>query len=102
MVQNMMEQAVSDNLNKELAENAHKYTQLCQCPACIAVVQANALNHLKPIYVTGMAGQVFTEYRNKELQNYSDILVAIAKGVEETIINDPNGHMKPGAAAGAG
>lgn len=97
MVQNMMEQAVEENLNRELRDSPHKYTQFCQCPSCLAHARAKALNHLVPVYVTCVAGQVFTEFRNKDLQNYSDILVAVAKGVEETHAQDPNGHMGEGA-----
>ncbi len=80
-------------MEAELTDHPEKYYRLCKCPACIAAVQAAALNHLKPFYVTGMAGEVFGEYRNKELQNYSDVLVAVAKGMEETLVADPNGHM---------
>ncbi|MDL2252574.1 late competence development ComFB family protein [Ruminococcaceae bacterium OttesenSCG-928-I18] len=94
MVKNYMQEQVAVMLEEELEDHGEKYKELCQCPACIAAVQAAALNHLPPFYVTCVAGEVFGEYRNKELQNYSDILVAIAKGVEETLRDDPNGHMR--------
>lgn len=95
MVKNYRQDQVEKVLQDELADHAEKYQDLCQCPACLAAVQAAALNHLKPFYVTGLAGEVFGEYQGKELQNYSDVLVAVAKGVEETRRTDPNRHMTP-------
>ncbi len=75
---------VREALQKELAENPHKYTGLCRCPLCMATIQATALNQLRPFYVTCVAGEVYGEYHTKDQQNYSDILVAIAKGIEAT------------------
>ena len=94
MVKNYMEEPVAEMLDTELRENPGKYSNLCQCPACVAAVKAASLNHLKPFYVTCVAGKVFGEYRHKEIQNYSDVLVAIAKGMEETKAQDPNNHMQ--------
>lgn len=88
-----MQDQVEKVLREELADHAEKYLGLCKCPACLAAVQAAALNHLKPFYVTGLAGEVFGQYQSKELQNYSDVLVAVTKGVEETRTQDPNHHM---------
>lgn len=96
MVQNYMESQVREGLTRELNENPHKYTDLCRCPSCMATIQAVALNNLPPFYVTGVAGEVYGEYRNKDLQNYSDILVAIARGIEEVRLGNP--HCQNAAA----
>lgn len=90
MVHNYMETEVRDGLKKELSDNPHKYADLCRCPSCLAAIQAVALNNLPPFYVTNMAGAVYGEYRNKDLQNYSDILVAIAKGIETVRQDSPH------------
>lgn len=82
MVQNYMETMVQDILEKELKENAHKYVGLCQCPTCKALIQAVALNNLDPFYITTTAGEVYGEYRMKEQQKYSDVLVAIGLGID--------------------
>lgn len=83
MVHNYMETLVSTALKNELAENPEKYTDVCQSPRCIAFIEAVALNHLKPFYVTGVAGTAFGEFKSKEYQHMSDVMVAIGKGIEE-------------------
>jgi len=40
------------------------------------------LNHLSPFYVTTVTGEIYGEYRHKEIQNLSDVMVAVAKGIE--------------------
>ena len=85
MVKNYMETLVEDTLQKELSENSNQYPGLCLCPSCIAAIQASALNHLKPFYVTCIAGEVFGEYHSKELQNLSDVLVAVVNGIQEVL-----------------
>lgn len=94
MVKNYMEILVHDTLQKELAENASKYTSLCQCPACLANAKAVALNSLKPFYVTCIAGTVYGEYHSKEYQNLSDVLVAVVQGIEETIAMQRQKEMR--------
>ena len=81
MIQNYMEQLVSEILRDELRDNAHKYTNICHCPACMARIQAEALNHLPPFYTTSTTGNVFGEYKSREYQNFSDIIAAIGKGI---------------------
>lgn len=93
MVHNYMETLVREGLEKELGDNPHKYENLCRCPSCMAAIQAVALNNLPPFYVTGMVGEVYGEYHNKDLQNYSDILVAIAKGIVAVRVGNPNCKM---------
>lgn len=83
MIHNYMETLVDEMLRDELADNAYKYTGLCQCPACLAHIKAVALNSLPPFYTTGTTGQVFGEYQSRESQNLSDIMAAIGKGVAE-------------------
>lgn len=91
MVKNYIETLVDSALKKELAENTEKYPQLCRCPSCLAAVKAAALNKLQPFYVTCIAGEVYGEYRGKELQNMSDVLVAVVKGIEEVSRSNPHG-----------
>lgn len=83
MVQNYMETLVREMLLEELAENPHKYTDVCQCPQCLVQIQVAALNHLPPFYVTGTTGEVFGEYQSRESQNLSDIMAAIGRGITE-------------------
>lgn len=94
MVRNMMETIVAEQMQKELEDNADKYPGLCTCPDCASVMQANALNRLPTYYTATKVGEVYTEYHNKALQNLSDILVAVAKGIAETMEQDPFGHMR--------
>ena len=84
MIQNYMELLVADILQGELSDNAQKYTHICQCPACMARIQAEALNHLPPFYTTSTTGNVFGEYKSRESQNFSDIITAIGRGLAET------------------
>lgn len=81
MVQNYMETLVTEMLSEELAANPHKYTDVCQCPVCLARIRAVALNNLDPFYVTTAAGEVFGEYASRENQNLSDIMASIGKGI---------------------
>ncbi len=92
MVKNYMEQLVSDTLKKELTDNRDAYPLICFCPECILEIKATALNILSPFYVTCVAGEVFGEYRSKEIQNLSDVVVAVVKGIEQLIATHP--HQK--------
>lgn len=69
-------------LGRELQDNPHKYVGVCQCLSCKAYIQSVALNNLDPFYVTCTAGEVYGEYRMKEQQKYSDVLVAIGFGID--------------------
>lgn len=82
MVYNYMEQLVAKALADELAGSPEKYTDVCQCPSCRAFVVAGALNALPPFYVTTLAGKVHGEYQSKDLQNLSDVMVAIGKSIQ--------------------
>lgn len=82
MIQNYMAVLVAQTLDRELKANPQKYSGLCLCPSCLVFMQAYALNQVPPFYVTCVAGEVFGEYRHKELQYQSDILVAVTKGIE--------------------
>ena len=77
-------------LHKELTENPHKYVDVCQCPQCLARIQAVALNELPTKYVTGTTGKVFGEYESRESQNLSDIMTAIGKGMAYITANPPH------------
>ena len=90
LVQNYMETLVDDMLREELAENPHKYANMCQCPLCIARIEATALNALPTKYVTGTTGKVFGEYESRGPQNTSDIMAAIGKGIAEVTAHPPH------------
>lgn len=96
VISNYMETMVNKVLMEELRDHAANYTELCLCPSCIACAKATALNLLPPFYVTSAAGEVFGEYRHKELQHLSDVVVAMAKGLEALRSLPPHN-----AAAGA-
>ena len=92
MVKNYMEKLVDDTLKKELLDNRDSYPLICLCPDCILEIKATALNSLTPFYVTCVAGEVFGEYRSKDIQNLSDVVVAVTKGIEHLIATSP--HQK--------
>lgn len=85
-----METLVSQMLHNELKENPHKYLDVCQCPLCLARIQAVALNQLKPKYVTGTTGKVFGEYESRESQQLSDIMAAIGMGIAQISASPPH------------
>ncbi len=87
MVHNYMETLVKDMLNEELAANPQKYTDICQCPLCLARIKTTALNNLNTFYITTMAGEVYGEYASRENQNLSDIMAAIGKGIAALTAN---------------
>lgn len=91
MISNYMETMVDNVLQGELRDNPQRYTDVCQCPACIARIKAVALNLLPPFYVTSVAGEVFGEYRHKELQHLSDVVVSVARGIEALRAENPHG-----------
>lgn len=95
MVKNYMETLVQTALFKELDENPEKYPGMCRCSACIATAMAFALNNLKPFYITCIAGEVYGQYHGKEIQNLSDILVAVINGVHATIKLNPHNIPQP-------
>lgn len=82
MIMNYMETMVDNALNNEFDQSPALYADICHCDSCIALVKATALNSLPPFYVTTLAGEVYGEYHHKETQNLSDVLVAVAKGVQ--------------------
>lgn len=97
MVHNYMETLVTNALNSEFRDNPEKYVDVCHCPSCVAIIKAQALNYLAPFYVTGTAGEVYGEYRSKDLQRLSDVMVALGKGIE--VLNTLDVHGKGNAQA---
>ena len=83
MVQNYMESLVAEALKTELVDHAAKYQSVCTCPQCLARIQAVALNHLDPFYVTCIAGEVYGEYRSREAEHMSQVMVALGKGFDD-------------------
>lgn len=82
MIVNYMESMVDTVLKNEFTLSPEKYTDICRCDSCIAFIKATALNNLTPFYVTSVTGEIYGEYRHKEIQNLSDVMVAVAKGIE--------------------
>lgn len=82
MVKNYMEELVDYWFDRILEENQDKYASLCRCPLCVAQMKVEALNRLKPFYVTRKSGEVFGEYKQKEVQYKMDIMVAITHAIE--------------------
>lgn len=81
MVKNYMEILVEQYLN-ELLTSDPKYKDVCRCAACIDDIEAKALNHLPPFYVTGKKGEIFGEYHARNFQNKMDIMSAIVAAIE--------------------
>lgn len=91
MLKNYMEELVDYWLPRIFSENAEKYQAVCRCPSCMAQIKCEALNRLKPFYVTGKAGEVYGEYRLKESQYKMDLMIAITTAIE---IVDARAHGK--------
>lgn len=90
MIRNHMETIVEEMMRTLLRDNANRYAMVCGCSSCMAYAQATALNLLPPFYITGVAGEVYGEYH--EAKNRLTLQTAIAKGLEQLIQEDPNGH----------
>lgn len=82
MLKNYMEDLVDLWLPRIFRDDPAKYADVCKCQACISKIKAEALNRLKPFYVTGKAGEVFGEYAVKEVQYKTDLVIAIGSAIE--------------------
>lgn len=82
MLKNYMEDLVELWLPRVFRDNADQYAGVCKCPDCIVQIKKEALNRVKPFYVTGKAGEVFGEYKLKKMQYQTDLVVAIGAAIE--------------------
>lgn len=82
MLKNYMEDLVDLWLPRVFRDNPEKYADVCKCPSCIAQIKREALNRVKPFYVTGKAGEVFGEYKLREMQYQTDLVVALGMAIE--------------------
>lgn len=82
MLKNYMEDLVDLWLPRVFRDNPDKYADVCKCAACIAQIKREALNRCKPFYVTGKAGEVYGEYKLREMQYQTDLVVAIGSAIE--------------------
>lgn len=82
MLKNYMEDLVDLWLPRVFRDNPDKYANVCKCPSCIAQIKKEALNRVKPFYVTGKAGEVFGEYKLREMQYQTDLVVALSAAIE--------------------
>ena len=63
---------------------------ICRCNECIDDIKAKALNNIKPHYVTGKIGEVYSEYNMLDYQNSTTIVMEVAKAIEH--INNNRKH----------
>ncbi len=56
---NEMENAVIEELEKQLSED--KENKICKCQDCILDMTAFALNHLKPAYRSSLTGKIYSQ-----------------------------------------
>lgn len=82
MIKNYMEDLVDLWLPRVFRDNPDKYAGVCKCPECIAKIKKEALNRVKPFYVTGKAGEVYGEYKLREMQYQTDLVVALGVAIE--------------------
>lgn len=91
MIKNYMEDVVNQILN-DLLEKDEQYKNVCRCEKCLDDIKAKALNNIKPFYVTGKTGEVFGEYKMREFQNTTNIVMEVTKAIE--CINNNRHHHK--------
>lgn len=78
-IKNCAEKFVEEHLAKVLMQNP----SICQCPMCHDDMMALALNQLKPHYVATDNGDMYTRLQLYSRDNDMDILLAVAKAVEQ-------------------
>ena len=79
---NYMEVLVDQYLQEALEGAGYKASEFCRCPGCIARMKAEALNHLKPFYITCKEGEVYGHFGNSDLQSKANIMREIVKAIE--------------------
>ncbi len=89
MIKNYAEVLVERTL-ESLLKNNPEYVNICRCNECIDDIKAKALNNIKPHYVTGKIGEVYSEYNMLDYQNSTTIVMEVAKAIEH--INNNRKH----------
>lgn len=89
MVKNYMEVLVDKFLDDILKHDA-RYQNICTCQICLDDIRAQALNHLPPFYITCKKGEIYGEFRVREVQNKTDIIASIIAAVE--FVSNHKGH----------
>lgn len=82
-VNNVVEKLVWENLDSVMEQKPH----MCRCDRCRADVAALALNHLKPRYAVSRMGHAITRAEILDQGFLVNVLVAIARGVEQVSSN---------------
>ena len=77
-LQNLMEDAVEDVLNKLLLEDKN----ICHCDKCKLDIAAIALNNLKPKYVVTDKGCLYAKADTMNYQFDADIIREITKAMQ--------------------
>lgn len=90
--QTILSNYMEDMVDECLAAVLRKQPQSagCTCSRCMARIKVEALNRLPAFYVTGKLGEVYGEYRMKEQQYHTDIMVALSCAMETV---NQQGHM---------
>lgn len=78
-IKNCAEKFVEEHLAQVLVKNP----SICQCSMCHDDMMALALNQLKPYYVVTDNGDMYTRLQLYSRDNDMDILLAVAKAVEQ-------------------
>lgn len=78
-IRNCAEKFVEEHLARVLAKNP----SVCQCQRCHDDMMALALNQIKPYYVSTEDGDMYTRLNLYSRDNDMDILLAVAKSVEQ-------------------
>ena len=86
VLKNYMEDIVEDNLDSVL-----RSAGCCACEACRLDVKAWALNQLKPVYVVSEKGGMFAKLNEMTLQFNTDVIAAIAGGIN--VVNQRPRHQ---------
>lgn len=60
---------------------------ICQCERCRYDIAALAANRLKPNYVVGESGYVYTKMKMLSQQNYMDVVTEVVKAIEQVSKN---------------
>lgn len=80
MIKNYAEVLVERTLDN-LLKNNPEYANICRCDECLNDIKAKALNNIKPCYVTGKIGEVYSEFDMLEYQNSANIVMEVAKAI---------------------
>ncbi len=86
MIKNYAEVLVERTLENLLLNNS-EYANICKCDECLNDMKAKALNNIKPCYVTGKIGEIFSEYNMLDNQNSVNIVMEVAKAIDHVSAN---------------